>query len=221
MEQLLQVCQLDDDSEYLLHSRSHSMPKLHSYSSLHTEQQVTGCEDVGPGSEAEQTVLTNGDNVSAEGVESSSFEDGEGLLYQHNITTTDGPDEWGSPSSNYNQAESHQITTNCRLGENYLAQDNFHCNGDRPPEDRASSTSFSVPHTRKRFTASDEHHVLQLQLARDEVSKKPSAMLSQYQVLSLEYSLKFNSRPYIWMALQNCQPQSEAVLYKRSYKLEV
>ena len=93
----------------------------------------------------------------------SVFENREGVLCQHNVTATDGPDEWGSPSSNYNQAESHQITTNCRLGENYLAQDNSHCNGDRHPEDRASSTSLSVPRTRKRFTASDEHHVSQVQ----------------------------------------------------------
>ena len=225
LEQLLQVCQLDDDSKYPLYSRSVSMPKLQSCSGLHAGQHLTGCEDVGPSSEVEPTILTNGDIVSAEGVVNGSFKDGEDVLCQHNIIETDGTDEWGSPPSNNDQAESYQLTTNCRPGENSLTVDehrgNSHSNGGRHPEDRASYISLSTPHARKRFTASDELHVLQLQLARDEVSKKPSAMLSQYQVLSLEYSLRFNSRPYVWMVLQNCQPQSEAHLYRLSYKLEV
>jgi len=91
---------------------SHCMPKLQSWSSLHAGQHLPGCKDVGPSSEVEPTILANGDIVSAEGVVNGSFEDRKNVVFQI------GTDEMGSPPSNNDQAESYQIATNCRPGEN-------------------------------------------------------------------------------------------------------
>ena len=73
---------------------------------------------------------------------------------------------------------------------------------------------------RKRYTASDELDVLQLQVARDESSSDPAILLKMYQVLSLGYTLRFTSSPYIREILSNCETPSEAYNYRRSYILE-
>ena len=73
---------------------------------------------------------------------------------------------------------------------------------------------------RKRHTASDEMDVLQLHMAREQPSLDPVIMLKQYQVLSLGYSMKLTSSPYIRSLLSSCKPATETHNYRRSYILE-
>ena len=73
---------------------------------------------------------------------------------------------------------------------------------------------------RKRHTASDEMDVLQLHMAREQPSLDPVIMLKQYQVLSLSYSMKLTSSPYIRSLLSSCKPATETYNYRRSYILE-
>ena len=73
---------------------------------------------------------------------------------------------------------------------------------------------------RKRHTASDEMDVLQLHMAREQLSLDPVIMLKQYQVLSLGYSMKLTSSPYIRSLLSSCKPATETHIYRRSYILE-
>ena len=73
---------------------------------------------------------------------------------------------------------------------------------------------------RKRHTASDEMDVLQLHMAREQPSLDPVIMFKQYQVLSLGYSMKLTSSPYIRSLLSSCKPATETHNYRRSYILE-
>ena len=73
---------------------------------------------------------------------------------------------------------------------------------------------------RKRYTASDELDVIELQAAREQPSLDPASQLRLYQVLSLGYSPRFTSSPYIREILANSETSSEATNYRRSYILE-
>ena len=75
---------------------------------------------------------------------------------------------------------------------------------------------------RKRYTASDELDVIQLQTAREEPSSNPVTKLNLYQFLSLGYSVRFTSSPYIREIISSCclTASTEAQNYRRSYTLE-
>ena len=73
---------------------------------------------------------------------------------------------------------------------------------------------------RKRHTVSDEMAVLQLYMAKEQPSLDPVIMLKQYQVLSLGYSMKLTSSPYICSLLCSCKTATETHNYRRSYFLE-
>ena len=96
-------------------------------------------------------------------------------------------------------------------------------NGDRSVQNDTQHKSASNTHKiplRKRCTASDELDVIQLQTAREEPTSDPSVLLKLYQFLSLGYSARLTSSPYIREILSNCGTTSEAQNYRRSYILE-
>ena len=96
-------------------------------------------------------------------------------------------------------------------------------NGDRSVQNNTQHKSASNTHKiplRKRYTASDELDVIQLQTAREEPTPNPSVLLKLYQFLSLGYSARLTSSPYIREILSNCGTASEAQNYRRSYILE-
>ena len=96
-------------------------------------------------------------------------------------------------------------------------------NGDRSVQNDTQHKSASNTHKiplRKRYTASDELDVIQLQTACEEPTPDPSVLLKLYQFLSLGYSARLTSSPYIREILSNCGTTSEAQNYRRSYILE-
>ena len=96
-------------------------------------------------------------------------------------------------------------------------------NGDRSVQNDTQHKSASNTHKiplRKRYTASDELDVIQLQTAREELTPDPSVLLKLYQFLSLGYSARLTSSPYIREILSNCGTTSEAQNCRRSYILE-
>jgi hypothetical protein len=90
------------------------------------------------------------------------------------------------------------------------------CNGKRQfPTDPATHRQL-----RKRYTTSDELDVIQLQTAREDPNSDPTSLLKLYQFLSLGYSVRYTSSPYIREILSDCKTTSEAQNYRRSYILE-
>ena len=83
-----------------------------------------------------------------------------------------------------------------------------------------TTSASPIRQLRKRYTASDELDVIQLQTARDEPSSDPAMLLKLYQVLSLGYALRYTSSPYIRDILSKPVEPSEAQNYRRSYILE-
>ena len=92
-------------------------------------------------------------------------------------------------------------------------------NGDRNVQNntqhKSASNTRKIP-LRKRYTASDELDVIQLQTACEEPTPAdPSVLLKLYRFLSLGYSARLTSSPYIREILSNCGTTSEAQNYRR------
>ena len=85
-------------------------------------------------------------------------------------------------------------------GEAVWNGDGMVWNSDRSVQNNTQHKSASNTHKiplRKRYTASDELDVIQLQTAREELTSDPSVLLKLYQFLSLGYSARLTSSPYI------------------------
>lgn len=197
LDQLLSACELEEEVLELGRSRSQSMSHLLSSSTL---QQWTD-DEFRLESDLSTSRLTNGIE---ERDNSNSLQNGiceNGICEQENGLRNE---------SDYPKSRriTHYTTSFSDLASGKVS---------RPSRQ-------SLPHTylRKRHTASDEMHLLQLHIAKEEPTTDPAVMLKQYQLLSLGYSVTITSAPYIRTLLDHFETTSdlEAYHYRRSYLLE-
>lgn len=191
LDQLLIACELEEEIAELAQSRSQSMPRLLSSSTL---QQWT--HEFQPESDLSSSQLTNGIGEIAD---SNSL--------QNRVC------EQENGLKNSSDLPRSRRITHCPTSFSDISS-----KISRPSR---QSLPFST-YPRKRHTASDEMHILQLHIAREEPTTDPVVLLKQYQLLTLGYSVTITSSPYIRTLLDQFEMTTdlEARNYQRSYLLE-
>ena len=213
LEQLLQVCQLDEQT---LYTRSRSVPKLLSSGTLQVwmDESKLEMKDCG-------TCSHPFPHLTTESAASNSHSGFAHMDTKENGLTEETECSESENSPSHNQCTNTPHTVCLTRYKHVTPNERSRSVIERNGVTYTPKTSLTAPQRlRKRHTATDEMHVLQLHLARDKPSSDPPIMLKQYQVLSLSYSMSITTSPYIRELLDKCKTTTEAHNYRQSYILE-
>jgi hypothetical protein len=234
LERLLEACRIDDDDDFdgalsrgdTVVCLSRSLPRLPSFSLGSADSLCTSDESVTPHVSA-VTLNSKFSGISCDTEsEFSGHSSTEGLHLKSSTFETDENSETFARDvkmAKSASAISSRERSGADISENFepseavtIRKKSSYASSDG----MRHSTQNSKRPLRKRHTASDEMHLLQLQVARDEPSSDPAVSLKLYQVLSLGYMLHFTTSPYIREILNKKEVNCEAHNYRRSYTLE-